>query len=44
MIQCDTCAEWYHGACVDVSESQAPALKTYACPVCAPSLGAASED
>jgi transposase InsO family protein len=34
MIQCNDCAEWYHGACVNVSPSQASQIDEYTCPRC----------
>jgi hypothetical protein len=34
LIQCDGCAEWFHGACVDLTQSQAVHISKYACPHC----------
>ncbi|KAJ3243573.1 Transcription factor bye1 [Chytriomyces hyalinus] len=34
MIQCDTCKDWYHGACVDISERQGRAITRYDCLQC----------
>ena len=34
MIQCDTCDEWYHGSCVNISPSEAVNIDKYKCPVC----------
>jgi len=34
MIECDTCKEWFHGDCVDQSESGAEDIQIYACPGC----------
>lgn len=34
MIQCDTCDNWYHGACVAITQEVADTLKTYICPRC----------
>jgi len=34
MIACDTCNEWYHLKCVDMSQEDADALETYKCDRC----------
>ncbi|MES9883655.1 MAG: hypothetical protein ABW185_22615, partial [Sedimenticola sp.] len=34
MIQCDTCEEWFHGACVNVDEEEAKDIDQYVCPRC----------
>ena len=34
MIQCDECREWYHGACVNVTSSDAKNIDIYLCPEC----------
>jgi len=34
MIACDTCDEWYHLKCVDMSQEDADALETYKCDRC----------
>lgn len=34
MIQCDSCDNWYHGACVAITQEVADTLKTYICPRC----------
>ena len=35
MIQCDLCEEWFHGACVRVTEEEADQIGEYSCPACA---------
>ncbi|XP_072176982.1 uncharacterized protein [Diadema setosum] len=34
MIQCDYCAEWYHGSCVGVTPQEGEAMNKYKCPPC----------
>ena len=34
MIQCDDCDEWYHGACVDITPSEALNIDEYFCQKC----------
>uniref|UniRef100_T1IQM7 CXXC-type zinc finger protein 1 n=1 Tax=Strigamia maritima TaxID=126957 RepID=T1IQM7_STRMM len=34
MICCDKCNEWYHGDCVDITESQAADISQYFCELC----------
>ncbi|CAG9533022.1 unnamed protein product [Cercopithifilaria johnstoni] len=34
MICCDHCGVWYHGACLQVTRTQANRIETYACPPC----------
>ena len=34
MIQCDSCLEWFHCACVHITKHQAGAITTYICPIC----------
>ncbi|XP_046575592.1 PHD finger protein ALFIN-LIKE 7-like [Haliotis rubra] len=34
MIACDGCDEWFHGACVGVTETMAEAMDEYHCPTC----------
>ncbi|KAJ3231393.1 Transcription factor bye1 [Chytriomyces hyalinus] len=34
MIQCDHCKDWYHGACVDITERQGRAITRYDCLQC----------
>ncbi|KAM3726137.1 putative phosphomannomutase [Dirofilaria immitis] len=34
MICCDHCGIWYHGACLQVTRTQANRIETYACPPC----------
>ncbi|EGC34868.1 hypothetical protein DICPUDRAFT_13956, partial [Dictyostelium purpureum] len=34
MIACDRCDEWYHGACVNISEKDAKRIKLYVCKDC----------
>ncbi|KAI8839328.1 transcription factor S-II, central domain-containing protein [Chytriomyces cf. hyalinus JEL632] len=34
MIQCDSCKDWYHGTCVDISERQGRAITRYDCLQC----------
>ena len=31
---CDSCEEWFHGDCVNITESGAKSLKRYYCPPC----------
>lgn len=33
-IQCDMCARWYHGDCVDVTEKKAQQMESYTCDQC----------
>ena len=41
MIECEGCADWLHGACVQgVRECDAAAIAAYRCPRCAPPAGA----
>jgi len=34
MIACDLCDEWYHGACVGITEQAASRVASYVCPTC----------
>jgi len=34
MIACDSCDEWYHGSCINLTEDQAADIKTYICQNC----------
>ncbi|KAJ3104639.1 PHD finger protein 3 [Phlyctochytrium planicorne] len=34
MIQCDSCKDWYHGACVEITERAARDIKSYECDEC----------
>ena len=34
MIQCDRCDEWFHGACVNVTPTEALDIDQYTCPNC----------
>jgi hypothetical protein len=34
MIQCDSCSEWYHGRCVNVTQPEAIHFDVYKCPLC----------
>ena len=34
MIQCDECAEWFHGDCVNITPRKAMGIKKYRCPTC----------
>ena len=34
MIQCEDCFEWFHGACVGITEKTAKKIKKYVCPKC----------
>lgn len=34
MIGCDSCAEWFHGDCIGVSEKAAKAIRVWYCPPC----------
>lgn len=33
-IGCDTCQDWFHGTCVNVTKAQADRMDTYICPRC----------
>uniref|UniRef100_A0A3P8WRC8 CXXC finger protein 1 n=2 Tax=Cynoglossus semilaevis TaxID=244447 RepID=A0A3P8WRC8_CYNSE len=34
MIGCDSCAEWFHGDCIGVSEKAAKSIRVWYCPSC----------
>ncbi|KAL4705755.1 hypothetical protein ACJJTC_018354 [Scirpophaga incertulas] len=34
MIACDSCEEWYHGDCINISEREAKYIKNYFCERC----------
>ena len=34
MIACDTCDDWFHVKCVNLTERKAKTLATYVCPAC----------
>jgi len=34
MIACDSCDEWYHGSCINLTEDQAVDIKSYICQNC----------
>ncbi|KAI9340529.1 transcription factor S-II, central domain-containing protein [Obelidium mucronatum] len=34
MICCDVCKDWYHGACVNITERMGQTIKFYECPYC----------
>ncbi|CAG8437156.1 10661_t:CDS:10 [Ambispora gerdemannii] len=34
MIQCDSCKEWFHIACVNLSKAEAEVIEKYFCPTC----------
>lgn len=34
MIGCDNCSNWFHPACIKISEDQVKTIKTYICDVC----------
>lgn len=34
MIACDQCSEWFHGSCVDISQTLAKSIKHYYCDEC----------
>jgi hypothetical protein len=34
MIQCDHCQEWYHGSCVDITQTEAFDINLYKCKDC----------
>ena len=36
MIQCDSCAEWFHGHYVQITPAQARKIDKYQCPKCIP--------
>ncbi|XP_069193733.1 nucleosome-remodeling factor subunit BPTF-like [Procambarus clarkii] len=36
MVQCDMCAEWFHGVCVGVTLASVRSKPEYACPRCEP--------
>ncbi|XP_048576210.1 nucleosome-remodeling factor subunit BPTF isoform X2 [Nematostella vectensis] len=33
-VGCDSCQDWFHGACVGISENEADQLESYVCPRC----------
>ncbi|RPA85914.1 hypothetical protein BJ508DRAFT_204587, partial [Ascobolus immersus RN42] len=35
MIACDGCDDWFHGACVNIPETQGDLIDKYFCPRCA---------
>lgn len=37
-VQCDTCENWYHFACVGISAQEASNIEEYLCPYCRPTL------
>ncbi len=39
MIQCETCLEWFHGACIGVARKNLGKLGSYTCPQCVAVLG-----
>ncbi|KAK9819859.1 hypothetical protein WJX72_003401 [[Myrmecia] bisecta] len=43
MISCDTCNDWYHLRCVNMTQAVAKSLKKYTCPVCAALKGNGAE-
>ncbi|XP_055021867.1 CXXC-type zinc finger protein 1-like [Boleophthalmus pectinirostris] len=34
MIGCDSCAEWFHGDCIGISEKAAKPIRVWYCPSC----------
>ena len=34
IIQCDGCDEWFHGACVDITQTEALSIDEYQCGKC----------
>ncbi|KAJ3112592.1 hypothetical protein HK100_002281 [Physocladia obscura] len=42
MIQCDQCKDWYHGACVNITERMGQTLEGYECPYCIQSKNGAT--
>jgi len=34
MVECDTCAEWYHMACLGITEQELRRKETFVCPLC----------
>ncbi|KAI8833055.1 PLU-1-like protein-domain-containing protein [Chytridium lagenaria] len=34
MIACDTCEDWFHFSCVNLSAGEAEAIQSYQCPIC----------
>eukprot|EP00163_Fabomonas_tropica_P013654 TRINITY_DN251_c1_g1_i4.p1 TRINITY_DN251_c1_g1~~TRINITY_DN251_c1_g1_i4.p1 ORF type:complete len:485 (-),score=119.68 TRINITY_DN251_c1_g1_i4:57-1511(-) len=40
MIQCDTCEEWFHGLCVDITKEESESYKRYECDSCSSKPGA----
>jgi RNA:NAD 2'-phosphotransferase (TPT1/KptA family) len=36
MVQCDTCFDWFHGRCVDITLERAEGMDKFTCPRCPP--------
>ena len=34
LIQCDSCDEWFHGSCVNITPNDAMGIDMYSCPNC----------
>lgn len=34
MIACDSCEEWYHGDCINITEKESKSIKKYFCDRC----------
>ena len=35
MVECDSCSEWYHIACLNITKYDVSKVKNFLCPVCA---------
>ncbi|KAI8915662.1 hypothetical protein EDD86DRAFT_185283, partial [Gorgonomyces haynaldii] len=33
-IQCDSCEDWFHGTCVNITETQSDQIEKYFCQEC----------
>ena len=34
MLGCDSCDEWFHGSCIQITQQQAEAIDHYICEAC----------
>ncbi len=39
MIACDSCDEWFHGECVNITPKEAESMKKYVCTECREARG-----